>query len=106
MSDSITVMSRTDVVRRWPRITAHLICESLGYCTPTSAAGILKAAKKGESCFAEWILCCYGGRASAALRDAIRNRRSHRGFMADYAAARLLVESLIHGGREPEFSSW
>lgn len=30
--------SPQEAMRRWPRVTAHVICESLGYATPSKAA--------------------------------------------------------------------
>ena len=48
-------MTAHDVMRRWPRLTAHLIASSLGYATPTCAARILKDAKEGRENWCEWI---------------------------------------------------
>src|SRR5437870_4302405 len=39
------VQAPEDIMRRYPRITAHIIAESLGYATPTKAALILRDAK-------------------------------------------------------------
>ena len=43
-----------DVMRRYPRITAHIIAESLGYATPTRAALILNDAKHRRENWCEW----------------------------------------------------
>jgi hypothetical protein len=42
------VMSQDDVLKRWPRICAALINESLGYFTPRSAANAVLAHKLGR----------------------------------------------------------
>ena len=35
-------------MKRWPRLCAHIICESVGYATPALAARIVMDAKGGE----------------------------------------------------------
>lgn len=44
-----------DYMRVYPRITAHIICHSLGYATPTKAAMILKDAYERRENWCEWI---------------------------------------------------
>jgi hypothetical protein len=100
MEDSV------DVMRRYPRISAHIIAESLGYATPTRAALILRDAKHRQQNWCEWIYSCYQCDALRAVQDAIRNRHSHRGYMAEYAQARALVERALRSGDEPVFASW
>lgn len=39
----------------WPRHVAHVMAESLGYCTPTSAANIIADAKLGKPNWCEWL---------------------------------------------------
>ena len=48
-----------EIMERYPRITAHIIAESLGYATPTCAARILKDAMEGKENHCEWIYSCY-----------------------------------------------
>jgi hypothetical protein len=38
---AIAELNTEDAIRRWPRIVAHLIAESLGYFTPEGAANAL-----------------------------------------------------------------
>ena len=99
-------MSEKEVMRRYPRITAHIIAESLGYATPSRAARILKDAIEGRENYCEWIYSCYGGDPRLAVENAIRNRHYHRGFMRDYRLAKRLVERAIDTGEEPLFASW
>lgn len=40
------------------------------------------------------------------LERAIRSRHMHRGFMAEYRRARLLVERVRQTGDGPLFASW
>lgn len=104
----------TEVLVRWPRLTAHLICESLGYFTPEAAANSLRAHKEGDGFFCEWYTHMAQGFdekkvlevATRTIERAFRNRHHHRGYMADYAMARSLVERVRHGGRGPELASW
>lgn len=107
--------TREDALRRWPRLTAHLICESLGYFTPATAAYAVYAFTQGEPCFCEWYVDAAGGTASRdkvraagdrILRQAIRNRHRHAGPMADYPVAWALVQRSLATGQEPHFASW
>ena len=95
-----------DVLRRYPRLCAHLICESLGYATPTVAASILLAAICHEPHHCEWIHSCYGGQPLRAVRETIRHRRYHQGYMAYYPEALALVLRTIRTSREPVLASW
>lgn len=94
------------VMERYPRIVAHIICHSLGYCTPTSAAFILNDAANRQPNSCEWISACYYGNALQAVKEAINSRHSHSGFMAEYKQAYALVQRMIQTGEEPLFGSW
>lgn len=95
-----------DILRRYPRLVAHLICASLGYATPTLAAIILRDAKLRRPNHCEWIASCYGGDALQPVRHAIQGRHRHHGYMADYAQAKSLVDHVNRDGEEPFFASW
>jgi hypothetical protein len=98
-----------------------MICESLGYFTPLAAANAILAYRSGIPFWCEWymdgavsIARAAGRRATdadvlAIGRDVIRaafvNRRRHHGFMADYDAARAIVER-AKTGRHPVLASW
>lgn len=99
-------MAREEIIAKYPRIVAHIICHSLGYATPTTAALILKDAKEGKENWCEWIYSCYNCQPKGAVRDAVAYRHSHKGFMASYAKARLLVEEAINQHKEPVLMSW
>ena len=98
--------SREDVLRRYPRICAHIICESLGYATPMVAGSILLAAIKHEKHYCEWVMACFGCDPVLPVKDAIRRRHSHRGYMSEFGAAYALVRNAIQTGKEPIFGSW
>lgn len=101
-----TKLDQDEVLRRWPRITAHMICESLGYFSPRSAANSVLAHKQDKPFFCEW----YAHQAQfepekqlydheaikrithRTLKHAIERRRYHTGYMADYGLARAIVE--------------
>ena len=108
-----TVTTRDQILRRYPRLVSHLICESLGYFTPEGAAGAILAVVQNRACACEWYLHMIevGGRSLEdvgrdTLRRAIRSRHHHRGFMAEYARARALVDRLAKTGESPLFGSW
>jgi len=95
-----------EIMKRYPRITAHIIAESLGYATPTTAALILRDAKYRQENWCEWIYSCYNRDPLGAVQDAIRNRHHHKGYMAEYRLARALVGRAIETGEEPLLASW
>jgi hypothetical protein len=99
-------LSIKEVMMRYPRITAHIIAESLGYATPSKAALILKDAREGKENWCEWIYSCYDRDPKKAVRNAIRNRHHHEGFMAEYKLALALVKRAIETDDEPIFASW
>ena len=95
-----------EVMRRYPRITAHIIAESLGYATPTAAAIIGLDGMNRRKNYCEWVGSCYGGDAYRVLERSIRNRHYHNGFMAEYKLAKKLVDHALETGEEPLFASW
>ena len=99
-------MNVLNVMQRWPRLTAHVIAESLGYATPSKAAIIVLAAHQGKPHYCEWIAACYEDDPIPAVQAAIRNRHNHTGFMAEYKVAKALVDKALATGQEPSLASW
>ena len=95
-----------DTMKRYPRLVAHIIAESLGYATPTKAALILGDAKHRRENWCEWIYSCYGRDPLRAVQASIRNRHHHRGYMSEYKLAKALVDRAVQAGDEPLFASW
>ena len=104
-----------EVMDRYPRLSAHMICESLGYFTPEAAAHAILHYLQGHPFYCEWYMHMAGGEKSAdRIRDlgtkvierAFKERHHHQGFMAHYPAARALVEEVRGGGEGPVFMSW
>ena len=93
-------------MRRYPRITGHIIAESLGYATPRTAAYIGRDGLHGRENYCEYIAACYGGNARACLKRAIRNRHHHKGYMAEYGMAKKLVDHYLETGQQPMLASW
>lgn len=93
-------------MRRYPRLTAHIICCSLGYATPRVAAIIGSDAQAGRPNWCEWVYSCYRTDAVKCVRAAIRGRHGHHGYMAEIQKALGLVYGSILHGKEPEFASW
>ena len=119
-----TPTTALETMARYPLLTAHMICESLGYFSPTGAANAILAHIQGQSNACEWYLhmaappppASYGGKPPprrtlqevnrATLARAFSARRHHRGPMAEYARARALVERELAGGVSNLFQSW
>jgi len=96
-----------EVIERWPALTAHLIAESLGYATPSKAGQIILDTVHGRENWCEWIYSCYSCKPFEAVKDAIRNRHTHKGYMSEYRLARAIVDRYnATGGEEPLFASW
>jgi hypothetical protein len=95
-----------EFMKRYPRTTAHIISESLGYATPTTAARIGLDGLHGRENWCEWIYSCYGRDAREALKRSIQHRHCHKGYMAEYKLARKLVDIALEKGEEPIFASW
>jgi hypothetical protein len=95
-------------------LVGHLIAESLGYFTPRSAANAIFMHIKGQSFCCEWYVHMaqsYDDQklldvGRKALRCAFRNRRYHTGYMASYAKAKAITDSVKRGGPDPMFASW
>ena len=95
-----------EFMRRYPRTTAHIIAESLGYAIPTKAAIIGLHGMNNEPDYCEWLDACYQNDARRCLQDSIRNRHTHHGYMAEYKLAKKLVNQALETGDEPLFASW
>jgi hypothetical protein len=104
-----------EVMQRYPRLTSHLICASLGYFTPGSAAGAILRHSQGKPYYCEWyddwesksrgeLTLLDVGRK--ALNMAFHFRHHHTGYMAEYRNARALVDHVVAGGEGPMFASW
>jgi hypothetical protein len=121
-------MTRTEALKRYPRLCAHLICDSLGYFTPLKAADAVAAHLEKRPCFCEWYDHMAGFRmrrapASAprmpyeqalmevgrdALARAFSGRKGHRGYMASYNQAINLVKAELAdaGCTSGRLASW
>jgi len=98
--------SHHEYLRRYPRICAHIIAESLGYATPCTAANILRDAHRRQENWCEWIASCYRCDPRPAVQGAIKNRHRHQGYMASYHLALKIVQREINTGESPMFASW
>ncbi len=94
------------ILQRCPRLVAHMICHSLGYATPGSAANIIADAHAHRENWCEWIYACYNRNPRPALEQAVQGRKYHKGYMADYRQARAIVEHVKQGNEGPVFASW
>jgi len=102
------------VLDRWPILTAHLVCASLGYFTPEGAARAILDHRLGRANYCEWYIhMARGGHRDRLLAvgkeviaRAFSGRRHHTGFMAHYPHARALVEAVRDGKEAPPFMSW
>jgi len=98
--------SAQDYMRAYPRLTAHVIAESLGYATPSTAARIIKDAHEKQKNYCEWVATCYNCDARKVIENSFKHRHMHKGYMAWYDRASALVKRAIETGEEPLFGSW
>ena len=104
--------SSQEVMERYPILVAHLICASLGYFTPKAAANAITAHIRGQDFWCEWYAHMTSGGKDIldvgrdTLSGAFRRRRSHKGYMAEYQKARLMVEAERQGKADFNFMSW
>ncbi len=74
--------------------------------TTACAAAILTDAINGEENWCEWVYACYRCDPRRPVMAAIRRRKCHTGFMADFRLARAIVECARKTGQEPLLASW
>lgn len=79
-----------EVLQRFPRLVAHLICESLGYFTPLSAANALLHYRENQPFWCEWYIHIAGLRSANGGRRAGKADlgRRHRGGWTRRSAVR------------------
>ena len=103
-----------EVLNRYPRLTGHLICESLGYFTPRSSANAILHYIQGRGFACEYyahMARCYEDKMLIKIglneiERTIRNRHHHTGYMANYLQAKAMVKKVRDGGPDPKFASW
>lgn len=93
-------------LHRYPNIVSHIICASLGYATPTTAAYIIKDYGEGKQNFCEWVYSCFNANPKTPIERAIKFRHSHKGFMQDFKTAKAITKEAIENNREPLLASW
>ena len=105
-------MTQDEVLTRFPILTAHLICESLGYFSPKAAANAILAHAQGLGFACEWYVHMVGyGNArlvelgQQTIGKAYANRRYNHGYMRSYESARALIARELQG-TEQKFGSW
>ena len=101
------------VLERYPLLTAHLICESLGYFSPTAAAAAIAAHHEQQPFACEWYIHMAGFSDKAlletgeqTLRGAYQRRHHHRGFMAEIDQAKAAVRNELENPYRQRLSSW
>ena len=106
------VKTPEEALNRYPVLVSHLICESLGYFTPRSAAAAIAAHAQKSEFRCEWYIHMAGGGTKIfdvgknTIGTAFRKRKSHSGYMAEYQRARYLVEAERRSREVPVFMSW
>ena len=114
-------MTADECMKKYPRLTAHMICASLGYFPPQRAGNAISHYKAGEPFFCEWYSHMGQFRNDrqdlfdkesvlSVGRDVIREsfalRHTHAGYMKEYQRAKALVDEYNISKREPELASW
>jgi hypothetical protein len=112
-------------LKKYPRLVAHLICCSLGYFTPLSAANAISHYKHNTPFFCEWYshmtkydkdnltgdyfdkdICLRVGKETLNL--AFASRHNHYGYMAEIRQAKHLVAAELKdkGCTSSMLASW
>lgn len=114
-------MDARTALQRYPRLVAHLICESLGYFTPLCAANAIVAYCEDRSFACEWYssMCEHRGKGffdtetlkainKETLGRAFARRRRHQGYMASYPQALALVKAELQraGATSGMLAAW
>ena len=114
-------MTQREALQKYPRLIAHMICESLGYFTPGCAANAVARYIDGETFACEWYSHMCGCRGKGyfdreelakvgkdVITSSFTRRRSHKGYMASYAQALSLVKAELEreGCTSNMLASW
>lgn len=105
-------VTQRQVIVKYPRLVAHLMCKSLGYFCPLSAANAIAAYINNETFACEWYshMCSCQGKGyfdhdtlieinRRTISEAFQQRHHHKGYMAEIQYARKLVmRELEHEG--------
>jgi hypothetical protein len=111
---------RQAIAKRYPRLIAHLMCESLGYMSVETAVVTIIRWQEGSGLSCEWFahIAFHGANAKRfegmdymdrmrvvtreTLQSAIKRRHFHKGYMADISVGRRAVAKAV--GMEPRDS--
>jgi hypothetical protein len=114
-------MTRDVALQRYPRLIAHMICESLGYFSPLVAANALAHHINGTSFPCEWYshICHRQGKGlfhdealveigREVVQNSFQRRHRHKGPMAEYqqALALVMAERESAGATSGMLASW
>lgn len=114
-------MSQREVIIKYPRLIAHLICESLGYFSPNAAANAIVNYARNTPFACEWYshMChCrtkdYFNDAELlkigkeVLRQSFQHRKYHKGYMSEYNRAIAIIKHELEnkGSTSEMLASW
>lgn len=116
-------ITRDSMLHRYPRLIAHLICESLGYFTPLSAANAVAFYKAKKPFCCEWFSHmaqfepgstglfddrCVKIVQKRSIEWSFKNRHRHHGYMNEIKAARHIVAAELKsaGSTSSMLASW
>ena len=113
-------LTQTVAMCKWPRLTAHMICQSLGYFSPKAAANAILFYKQGRPFWCEWY--CHMAQfrqgedrnkilkeiGKETIQRSYEYRHNHKGYMSEYRLAIALVKECIKSDFQPHmgFASW
>ena len=101
-----TLETSQQIMRRYPRLIVHLICESHGNILPSAAAQILMDTRARRASVAPLVTVSLDGDPLLAVRRAIRHRNQHRRDILNYETIQYVVSRAIQTGEEPFFFIW
>ena len=117
--------TRDVCLKKFPALVAHLICESLGYFTPGSAANAISFYKARKPFCCEWFshMAQFDKEnptknlfdepsvlrvQKRVMEQAFRNRHHHKGYMREYKQAAQIVKRELNdrGCTSSMLASW
>ena len=105
---------------KYPRLSANLIAESLGYFTPLGAAKAILLYQNNRAYYNEWYSHQLMFHRTEdideqelllkinkdTIKRAFTNRHHHRGYMSDYKLAKDIVVKAVNDDVHPTLASW
>ena len=100
--------------KKYPRLIAHMIAESMGYYTVTRAISTVHGYQDNKPYYCEMHTHAAGGYDDEKVLEvvkrmpkiAFKNRHYHKGYMTSYLRAKAAVSQFIETDKQNDFAAW